>query len=67
MTAPATDADREGQLALTQRNIAKRQLEGKVFSGRGSTDEVRLLKALCKELGDHACVDQCRQMLNKTQ
>jgi pSer/pThr/pTyr-binding forkhead associated (FHA) protein len=66
-TAPATDVDREGQLALTQRNIAKKQLEGKVFSGRASSDEVRLLKALCKELGDHACVDQCRQMLNKPQ
>jgi pSer/pThr/pTyr-binding forkhead associated (FHA) protein len=66
-TTPATDVDREGQLALTQRNIAKKQLEGKVYSGRASENEVRLLKALCKELGDHACVEQCRQMLNKPQ
>ncbi len=64
-TTPPNDVDREGQLALTQRNIAKKQLEGKVYSGRASSDEVRLLKALCKELGDHACVEQCRQMLNK--
>lgn len=64
-TASGTDIDREGQLALTQRDLAKKALEGKVYSGRASTDEIRLLKSLCKEVGDRNCVDMCRKMLDK--
>jgi pSer/pThr/pTyr-binding forkhead associated (FHA) protein len=62
-----SDLDREGQLALTQKDLAKKALEGKVYSGRASTDEVRLLKALCKEVGDRNCVEMCRKMLDKPQ
>ena len=64
-----TDFDRESQLALQQgqdaKQLAKRQLEGRVYSGRGSTEEIRLLKALCKEVGDKGCVEKCRQILDQ--
>ncbi len=63
--ASGSDIDREGQLALTQRELAKKSLEGKVYSGRASTDEIRLLKSLCKEVGDRNCVEMCRKMLDK--
>jgi pSer/pThr/pTyr-binding forkhead associated (FHA) protein len=61
----STDLEKEGQLALTQRDMAKKSLEGKVYSGRASTDEIRLLKSLCKEVGDRNCVEMCRKMLDK--
>jgi hypothetical protein len=38
----------------------KRQLEQKVYSGRASDTEIRLLIAKCKELGDKLCVSQAR-------
>ena len=66
--ASGTDFDRESQLALQQgqdaKQLAKRQLEGKVYGGRASTDEIRLLKELCKEVGDKGCVAKCRQILD---
>jgi hypothetical protein len=74
--APATtepqgnDFDREAQQALQgadAKKALKTQLEGKVYSGRASTQEINLLKAICKDLHDRACIDACRQMLQKQQ
>jgi ABC transport system ATP-binding/permease protein len=38
---------------------ARNILEPKVFGRRGSADEVRLLKAICKNQHDQQCVQQC--------
>ena len=38
----------------------KSQLEQKVYSGRASADEIRLLISTCKDLGDKLCVAQAR-------
>ena len=56
--------DRERQLALQgtsdAKMLLKQQLEAKVYGGRGSDDEVRLLISTCKDLGDKLCVQQAR-------
>lgn len=60
---PGVD-DRERQLALqgTQDSkvLLKQQLEPRVFGGRASDTEIRLLISTCKDLGDKACVQQAR-------
>ena len=33
----------------------RRQLEPRVWSGQASVDEIRMLKAICSHMGDHAC------------
>jgi ABC transport system ATP-binding/permease protein len=56
--------DRERQLALqgTQdaKLLLKQQLEQRVYSGKASDTEVRLLISTCKDLGDRLCVQQAR-------
>ena len=42
---------------------ARDMLEPKVFSHRGSTSDIRTLKAICKQQHDQQCVDQCVQEL----
>ena len=65
--APGTVDDRERQAALQAttpdaKAAYKQQLEQKVYSGRASDTEIRLLIATCKELGDKMCVTQARQI-----
>jgi len=38
-------------------------LEPKVFSHKGSVNDIRMLKAICKQQHDQQCVDQCVQEL----
>ncbi|MDP8998686.1 MAG: FHA domain-containing protein, partial [Myxococcota bacterium] len=56
--------DRERQLALqgTQdaKMLLKQQLEQRVYSGKASDTEIRLLISTCKDLGDKSCVQQAR-------
>ena len=56
--------DHERQLALqgTQDSkvLLKQQLEPRVFGGRASDTEIRLLISTCKDLGDKLCVQQAR-------
>jgi pSer/pThr/pTyr-binding forkhead associated (FHA) protein len=56
--------DRERQLALqgTQDSklLLKQQLEQRVYSGKASETEIRLLISTCKDLGDRTCVQQAR-------
>jgi hypothetical protein len=63
--------DRERLLALQGGNDAKTalksQLEQKVYSGRASADEIRLLISTCKDLGDKLCVAQARQQQQQRQ
>jgi hypothetical protein len=62
-----TADDRERQAALQAttpdaKAAFKSQLEQKVYSGRASDTEIRMLIATCKELGDKMCVAQARQI-----
>ena len=65
-TRPATVSvdDRERQLALqgTQdaKMLLKQQLEQRVYGGKASDTEIRLLISTCKDLGDRSCVQQAR-------
>jgi pSer/pThr/pTyr-binding forkhead associated (FHA) protein len=56
--------DRERQLALqgTQDSklLLKQQLEQRVYSGKATDTEIRLLISTCKDLGDKPCVQQAR-------
>jgi ABC transport system ATP-binding/permease protein len=59
--------ERERQLALQgtpdSKILLKQQLEPRVFGGRASDTEVRLLISTCKDLGDKSCVQQARAVL----
>jgi pSer/pThr/pTyr-binding forkhead associated (FHA) protein len=60
--------ERERQLALQgtadARMQLKQQLEPRVYGGRASEAEIRLLISTCKELGDRGCIQQARSVLN---
>jgi pSer/pThr/pTyr-binding forkhead associated (FHA) protein len=45
----------------------RRSLEPKVWGGRASVDEIRMLKAICSHMGDHACRNRAAEMLRKKQ
>jgi pSer/pThr/pTyr-binding forkhead associated (FHA) protein len=59
--------DHERQLALqgtSDSKVAlKQQLEARVYGGKASDAEVRLLISTCKDLGDKNCVQQARMVL----
>ena len=42
---------------------ARAQLEPRVWSGRASVDEIRMLRAICKHMGDRACSDRATALL----
>jgi hypothetical protein len=62
--------ERERQLALQgtadARLQLKQQLEPRVYGGRASEAEIRLLISTCKELGDRGCIQQARSVLNSS-
>jgi len=65
---PATDqaSGKTTDLALQGRDgeaKARAALEPRVFSGRASPDEIRMLKAICKHQGDRACSDRAAALL----
>jgi len=66
--AGASVEERERQLALQgtadARLQLKQQLEPRVYGGRASEAEIRLLISTCKELGDRGCIQQARSVLN---
>jgi len=51
-----------GPTAATEVAMRK-QLEPKVWAGRGSIDEIRMLKAICSHQGDRACRDRAAALL----
>jgi pSer/pThr/pTyr-binding forkhead associated (FHA) protein len=61
---PASVEEKERQLALQGTPDAKlalkQQLETRVYGGRASDAEIRLLISTCKDLGDRSCVQQAR-------
>jgi hypothetical protein len=45
----------------------RRSLEDKVWSGRGSLEDIRMLKAICSHQGDRVCRDRAAEILKKKQ
>lgn len=43
----------------------RRGLEGKVWSGKATLDEMRMLKAICSHMGDRACRDRAAAMIKQ--
>ncbi len=43
----------------------RRGLESKVWGGKASLDEIRMLKAICSHMGDRACRDRAAAMLKQ--
>ena len=43
----------------------RRALEPKVWGGRASLAEIRMLKAICSHMGDHACRNRASEMYNR--
>jgi pSer/pThr/pTyr-binding forkhead associated (FHA) protein len=66
-TSGMTADDRERQLALQgtpdSKMLLKQQLELRVFSGKASETEIKLLISTCKDLGDKSCVQAARATL----
>jgi ABC transport system ATP-binding/permease protein len=44
---------------------ARALLEPKVFSGKASSEEIRMLRAICRHQGDRTCSDKAAALLNK--
>jgi ABC transport system ATP-binding/permease protein len=63
-TASLTVDERERMLALQGTQDAKvalrQQLEPRVYAGKASDNEIRLLISTCKDLGDKTCVNAAR-------
>ena len=43
----------------------RRQLEPRVWAGQASLDEIRMLKAICSNAGDHGCRNRAHEMLRR--
>jgi pSer/pThr/pTyr-binding forkhead associated (FHA) protein len=60
-------ASRASDLALEGRDgeaRARAQLEPKVWNGRATPEEIRMLRAICKHMGDRPCSDRAAALLN---
>lgn len=68
-TAPTKTADTPPPAAGGPPDEAamRRALEPKVWGGRASIEEIRLLKAICSHMGDRACRDRANTMLKQKQ
>ena len=61
-------ADRTANLAKAEAAIADAarqgaQIEARVSSGRASADDLKLLRAICKHMGDRGCSDRASALL----
>ena len=50
---------------LAAEDARRKALEPKVFGGRGTIDDIRMLKAICAHLGNHECRDRASALLKK--
>ena len=46
---------------------ARRSLEPRVWSGRATVDEIKMLRAICRQQRDSACVGKCTALLKAKQ
>jgi pSer/pThr/pTyr-binding forkhead associated (FHA) protein len=64
--AADTPSSRASDLALEGRDgeaRARAQLEPKVWNGRATPEEIRMLRAICKHMGDRPCSDRAAALL----
>jgi pSer/pThr/pTyr-binding forkhead associated (FHA) protein len=68
-TTPAgSDIERERALMLqgpSGATAARALLEPKVFGNRATGEEIRMLKAICKDQHDQICVEKCKALLSQ--
>jgi pSer/pThr/pTyr-binding forkhead associated (FHA) protein len=67
LAAQDPQASKATDLALQGRDgeaKARAQLEPRVWSGRASPEEIRMLRAICKHMGDRACIDRATALLS---
>ncbi|MFS8069378.1 MAG: hypothetical protein ACMG6S_23695, partial [Byssovorax sp.] len=50
---------------LAAEDAQRKALEPKVFGGKGTIDDIRLLKAICSHLGNRDCRDRAAALLKK--
>jgi len=64
--APETPSTKASELALQGPDgeaKARAQLEARVASGRATPDDLKLLRAICKHMGDRGCSDRASALL----
>jgi pSer/pThr/pTyr-binding forkhead associated (FHA) protein len=59
-SSKATDLALQGRDGESK---ARAQLEPRVWSGRASPDEIRMLRAICKHMGDRVCIERASALL----
>lgn len=67
-TAAATTAPAAGAsipTGLAEEDAKRKALEPKVFGGKGTIDDIRMLKAICSHLGNRDCRDRASALLKK--
>jgi pSer/pThr/pTyr-binding forkhead associated (FHA) protein len=57
VSGPAPELSSEAQM--------RKQLEPRVWGGRGSVEDIKMLKAICGHMGDHACRARASDLLKK--
>jgi hypothetical protein len=65
-SSPEWSSSKATDLALQGRDgeaKARAQLEPRVWSGRASPEEIRMLRAICKHMGDRACIERASALL----
>ncbi len=65
--APEPPTGRANELALQGPDgeaKARAQLEAKVSNGRASVDDIKLLRAICRHMGDRACSERASALLS---
>ncbi len=65
-TPPEAPASRANELALQGPEgeaKARAQLEARVANGRATPDDLRLLRAICKHMGDRGCSDRASALI----
>jgi hypothetical protein len=65
--APPVEATPAAASGMSAYEKQRRSLEPKVWGGRATEEEIRLLKAICSHMGDHACRNRAQAMLKQKQ
>ncbi len=62
---PSTAGGSSIPSGLAAEDAQRKALEPKVFGGRGTVDDIRMLKAICSHLGNRDCRDRASALLKK--
>ena len=62
-----TDATERDRNLMLNDNFAQAQknLEARVYGGKGTAEDARMLKSICKKNGNTSCVDTCNRILGQ--